>query len=258
MSEDKRDPVNEQGGDDDLLDGVDNALRSPAEGAKAAGVDVDETEADDQVSLEDNDDEEDDSDSDSDSDEEERESNRKDLKVEIGRQANEIGELRKEILRLQSQLGNKDVEVVDVRAEREKAMRERWGDALVDDMRALMELEITPVKSQLSKTVLKERYPDIDNVKGEMDKIFKASPALQQAAQSDTSVLDTVYAAAKAKIGSTSSGQKEEARKKMVAKQKEDAIVEKPSPKSPPKPKQTEEEWKKGFVDDLINLAPNA
>lgn len=262
MSEDKRSSVPEQDSDDDLLKGMQDALRPADQGAKAAGEHLEEDNADsDEEPEEDNNDEEDDSDSDDASDGEEEDDDDKDsyFKREIGRQANEIGELRKQLREMQEkgQSQESTQQAIDEREAKLTAMRERWGDALVNDLQELLNVELAPVKSQLTNTALRERYPDIDGVKDEMEKIFRQSPALQVAAQQDTAVLDTVYAAAKAKIGSAS-GQKVEARKKMVAKQKADGHVEKPSPKAPPKPKVTEEEWGKGFVDTLITLPPNA
>jgi predicted Ser/Thr protein kinase len=130
----------------------------------------------------------------------------------------------------------------------------------VNDLQDLIGAAVAPVKEVTAIQQMRERYKDFDDVRGEMESIMQASPALAAAARQDANVLDTVYQAAaarKGKVSAADTARRQEARSKEVDRQKEAAFVERPTQKAPVTKKPTEDEWKKGFVDHLMSIQPN-
>jgi len=257
MSDSKKGGPAKDESDDDLLAGVEEHLSDPEEGAEKAGeAPTDETDSSDDEPTDENKENEGES-VEPDAEEDEPETH---LKTVVGRQANEIGDLRKQLKEMQEGLKPKPVAQPDPMAEKLASMRERWGDSLVNDLQELISTSIAPVKEVTAVAEMRERYKDFDAVRGDMEAILQSSPALRAAAKQDAAVLDTVYQAAAAKRGSESSAdtaRRGEARSKEVNRQKSEAFVEKSSPKAPAPKKVSEGDWQAGFINHLRTLPPD-
>ena len=252
---------------DDLLEGLDEHLQDPAKGARQAGEELtDEEETAEEL---DETNESTDGDNDNKDEETETESDEEDLtlkerheylKGEVGRQANEIGGLKDQIKALQPQA--KEVEVIaDPLIAKMEAAKKLYGPEIVELIVDVADSRVAPVQQAQGVQKLKDRYDDFDDVRADMDEIFKGSPALRAAASKGVKVLDTVYAAAKAAKGGRSeseSTQKGEAHRKRMDEAKEAAHVEKPSIKADTPKKVTQKQQDDGFIDHIVSLPPNA
>jgi len=255
----------------DPLDELDKHLQTPEEGAKKAGIELEETDAtkDKEEESEEGDNEnkdeeteeelEDKKDDDDDDDELTLQDKHDYLKSEVGRMGNQIGDLTRKL---------KDQETVQPKADPTPdpldaeiaAATKLYGPELVELIQKVAGREVAPVKQTQGLQSLRDRYDDFDDVRADMDKIFADSPALANAAKDDISVVDTVYQAAISKRGekgASEKAQKDEARRKWVKKQKEDAHMEKPSGKANAPKKQSQKEHDKGFVGSLISSLSN-
>ena len=247
---------------DDLLDGLDEHLQDPEEGARKAGEKpADETHVEDDDKSDDvTDNKDDEKDSESDKDDLSIEDKHTYLKGEVGRQANEIGDLKDKIRELTPAPVAPEPQASPLQIKLEKA-KKLYGPEIVELIEEVADSRVAPVQQAQGLQAMRDRYPDFDEVRADMDEIFKATPALRTAMDSDIKVLDTVYTAAKAKRSADSaseSTQKDEARRKLVSTQKEEAHVEKPSLKADMPKKETADEKDQAFVDHLIALPPNA
>lgn len=253
--QDDRDPAKGNEADDPLA-GLEDHLRPPDEGARAAGAlePDDEQTSDTDVESDDAEDEP--------ADEETEEENYREkyeaLKRTVGKQANELGDLRKVVQGLAPQ--QPQAQGPSPFEQRVQKMRDRWGDELTDSIVDLVREQVEPVRATAGVLELQQRYPDFSEVRADMESIFSRSPALRDAAMRDNSVLDTVYEAAKAvrmRSQLDENSQKEKARSRKVATMRDDAHVERPSPKAPPPKKLSEKERNAAWIDSLIAMKPN-
>jgi len=245
---------------DDPLEGIDEHLQDPAIGARKAGEPNPEETVEDDKSDDKTDNKDEETESESKDDDLTLQDKHDYLKTEVGRQANEIGNLKKEIAEMKPAAAPVEPQPDPLQEKLEKA-RKLYGPEIVDLMVDVAKAQTAPVQQAQGIQALKDRYKDFDDVRADMDKMFTDSPALREAATKDVNVLDTVYAAAKAKVGGrtkSESTQKEEARRKVVNEAKDEAFVEKPSQKADAPKKATQKEINDGFVDHLITLPVNA
>lgn len=246
--------------EDDPLEGLDDHLQDPAEGARKAGEDVPE-DADKVEETDDGENVNKEEETESETDEEYTLEQRHDyLKKEVGRQANEIGDLTRKLEEATPAPKPAEPTVNPLQEKLEKA-KKLYGPEIVDLIVEVAQAETAPVQQAQGLQTLRDRYSDFDEVRADMDAILKKSPALSAAWQQDITVLDTVYTAAKAKRGEltkSESTQKDEARRNKVGKAKDAAFVEKPSVKADTPKKVTQKEQDDGFVDHIINLPLNA
>lgn len=260
MSDPKKDSPAKDESDNDLLAGVEEHLQDPDEGAKQAGEAPEDNDTDTSDGESETDNQEDEGESAEPSSDDEDDEPSSNLKTVVGRQANEIGELRKQLREMQEAGKPKQPDQPDPAVAKLESMRERWGDALVNDLQELISASVAPVREVTAIAQMRERYKDFDNVRGDMEEIMKSSPALRDAAKKDPAVLDTIYQAAVAKKSSDSSVdsvRRGEARSKEVNRQKSEAFVEKSSSKAPAQKKVSADDWSKGFVEHLRTLPPD-
>lgn len=245
---------------EDLLDDLDGKLDSPAEGAKKAGVDVEDEEDkdDDSKDADDEDNKDEETEDGSEEDELTLQDKHDYLKTEVGRMGNEIGDLKKQI-KEGAQAPPAEPEP-DPLKERLDAATKLYGPELVALINDVADSKVAPLQQTQGIQSLRDRFEDFDEVREDMDKIFAASPELRKAAEKDVAVLDTVYKAAKLNQGGASASeqaQKDEARRNKVKAQKDAAHVEHPSTKANAPKKVTQKEQNEGFVGSLIDSLSN-
>lgn len=250
--------------EEDLLADLDGKLQDPGEGAKKAGEKLEEKPADDD-SKEPEDGDNDNADGETEdkpAEDDEDELTLQDkhdyLKTEVGRQGQEIGDLKKQIK--EGEKSPPAEPVVDPLKAKLEAATKLYGPELVQLIQEVAAAKVAPLQQTQGLQSLRERFPDFDEVRADMDKIFEASPSLRTAVETDVTVLDTVYKAAKAERGDTNSSeqaQKDEARRKKVSSQKDAAYMEKPSGRADAPKKVTQKEQNAGFVGSLISSLKN-
>lgn len=175
------------------------------------------------------------------------------LKKIIGDQGNEIGDLRKEVAAMQKPKAEPVPDLIE-------EVGVRWGKDLVADLVQVVRAELAPVKVAQGYQQLRLRYPNFDEVQGEMDEILSKSPALANAAKADPAALDLVYQVAVSKKGeevSEDDVQKADARSQKVAEQKGKSFVERPVQKKAESKGPTEEENKAGLLGDIMEQTPD-